>query len=164
MFQPTPERSAPCHQGQLNTMSFVQDMKGRAPWPKAGFPRGLESLEKPWILKNKYKAWNSLEHGQIGLRALKIIKWTLKIFKSALKFSKTLKFAAVFAPHPAAWLCTHELSSRAALDHMDFFFFFFYFTYLPWEISVITGFHYLPANKYNGDVELHIQNNKTIQN
>ena len=36
------------------------------------------------------------------------------------------------------------------------FFLFFYFTYLPWEISVITGFHYLPANKYNGDVVLHI--------
>ena len=42
------------------------------------------------------------------------------------------------------------------------FFFFFYFTYLPWEISVITGFHYLPANKYNGDVELHIQNNTKL--
>ena len=41
-------------------------------------------------------------------------------------------------------------------------FFFFYFTYLPWEISVITGFHYLPANKYNGDVELHIQNNTKL--
>ena len=64
-----------------------------------GFPRGLESLEKPWIWKNKLKAWNSLENGQIGLRAL-------KIFKSALKFSKILKFPPMFAPHPDAWLCT----------------------------------------------------------
>ena len=39
---------------------------------------------------------------------------------------------------------------------------FFYFTYLPWEISVITGFHYLPANKYNGDIVLHIQNNRKL--
>ena len=38
----------------------------------------------------------------------------------------------------------------------------FFSTYLPWEISVITGFHYLPANKYNGDVVLHIQNNTKL--
>ena len=62
----------------------------------AGFPQGLERLEKPLIWKNKFKAWNSLENDQIGLRALKIIKWALKI----LKFSKILKFPAMFAAPP----------------------------------------------------------------
>ena len=39
---------------------------------------------------------------------------------------------------------------------------FFVVCFLPWEISVIIGFHYLPANKYNGDVVLHIQNNTKL--
>ena len=54
------------------------------------------------------------------------------------------------------------LKEAESISFFYFFYFFFYFTYLPWEISVITGFHYLPANKYNGDVVLHIQNNTKL--
>ena len=87
--------------------------------PNTGFPRGLESLEKPWILKNKFKAWNSLENGQVGLRAFKIIKWALKIFKSALKFSKILEFPAMFASahsYQCRELCAHYRSSLYILQ------------------------------------------------
>ena len=50
--------------------------------------RGLECFEKPCFWKKKFNTWNSLDNGQIGLIALKIIKWALKIVKSSLKFSE----------------------------------------------------------------------------
>ena len=55
-------------------------------------PRGLE---KPWIWKDHYNAWNSLINGPIGFRALEIVKWALKILKWALKFLKVLTFLAL---------------------------------------------------------------------
>ena len=51
-------------------------------------------------LKNKFKAWNILKNGQIVLRAFKVIKSALNIFKSVLKFPKILKFPAL--PPPGA--------------------------------------------------------------
>ena len=71
------------------------------------------------------------------------------------------RICVIFSSSLCAATCATTGEKHVSLN-FSFFFFFFYFTYLPWEISVITGFHYLPANKYNGDVELHIQNNTKL--